>query len=173
MKRIGLGITLIVMAMVCVTAQQYDPESDFRARPIDGGRSVEITEYVGSNWTVNIPPQIRGLPVTHIGENAFFMKDLISITIPNSVISIGRLAFGDNQLTSVIIPNSVTTIGSAAFYGNRLISITIGENVRLIRDRSGYMDPFTNSFSPFYENNGMKAGSYTRPNANSRAWQEQ
>ena len=130
MKIRKTALTLILMTVLTVTAcaQQYDPESDFKAKPIDGGKGVEITEYVGSKWEVRIPPKIQGLPVTHI--RGFSRKSLISVTIPNSVTTIGDSAFSVNQLTKVIIPNSVTHIGQGAFYYNKqLTSITIGSGV--------------------------------------------
>ena len=44
------------------------------------------------------------------------MKNLTSVTIPNSVTSIGGEAFGGcSGLTSITIPNSVTSIGNHAF----------------------------------------------------------
>ena len=123
-------------------AQQYNPESDFNFR-IEGN-TVTITEYTGTSPIVNIPPQIRGLPVTHIGENAFagiiFCADtgeiayvrynrLTSVTIPSSVTTIGERAFSGNLLTSVIIPNSVANISAWAFVNNRLTSVTIPGSV--------------------------------------------
>ena len=52
---------------------------------------------------------------------------LTSVIIPNSVISIGYSAFKNcSGLTSVIIPNSVTSIGEHAFWGcSELTSINI------------------------------------------------
>ncbi|MDE6775588.1 MAG: leucine-rich repeat domain-containing protein, partial [Ruminococcus sp.] len=45
---------------------------------------------------VVIPSEIDGLPVTGIGDYAFFdCSGLTSVTIPDSVISIGESAFGD------------------------------------------------------------------------------
>ena len=45
-------------------------------------------------------------------------KNLMTITIPNSVTSIGKGAFyGCSSLTSITIPDSVTSIGELAFYG--------------------------------------------------------
>ena len=54
--------------------------------------------------------------VTSIGDNAFEVCHLSSITIPNSVTHIGDGAFGGcNNLVSIEIPNSVTSIGAGAF----------------------------------------------------------
>jgi len=51
------------------------------------------------------------------GEAFSNCHGLISITIPNSVISIGGYAFSNcTGLTSVTIPDSVTSIGVSTFY---------------------------------------------------------
>ena len=102
-----LGITVIFAVITFAFAvqahgQQY-PESDFRVRSIGGGTTVEITEYIGDSWQVRIPAHIRDLPITHIGEGAFRGKNLISVTIPNSVTYIGNNAFIHNPLTSITI----------------------------------------------------------------------
>ncbi len=57
--------------------------------------------------------------VTDIGRSSFEgCRDLISIVIPNSVITIGQCAFERClRLRSVAIPNSVTYIGEYAFGG--------------------------------------------------------
>jgi len=123
-KKLVLALTVMV-AVAFAACAQHDHERYFEAIPIDGGRSVAIVEYLGNNRTVRIPPRIRNLPVTHIGEGAFRERNLISVTIPNSVTSIGWAAFEGNQLTSVTIPSSVTHIGDAAFQFNQLTSVTI------------------------------------------------
>jgi hypothetical protein len=111
-----------------------NPESDFEARPIDGGKSVEITDYIGDKWEVGIPSKIRDLPVTHIRARSFQEKNLTKVTIPNSVTIIGAMAFESNQLASITIPNSITTIEGGAFISNRLTSVTIPNSVTNIED---------------------------------------
>ncbi len=66
-----------------------------------------------------IPSVYNGLPVTVIGENAFFLcGSLTSVTIGDSVTSIGEWAFYSCiSLTSITIPDSVTSIGTDAFFG--------------------------------------------------------
>ena len=106
--------------------------------------------------------------VTSIGQGAFRNNLLTSIEIPNSVNFIGFRAFNMNRLTSVIIPDNIT-IEDWAFATNRLTSITIGSNVRF----SNYVQvaPFDDrSFLSFYNDNGRKAGTYTRSSSNSSKW---
>ena len=70
--------------------------------------------------------------VTGIGKSAFRSCDeIVSISFPNSLISIDNNAFSYcSGLTSITIPNSVLTIGIAAF-GNcsNLTSVTIENGV--------------------------------------------
>jgi hypothetical protein len=113
---------------------QSSPESDFEVRPLDDGKSVAITKYIGNKWEVGIPSKIRGLSVTDIEMNAFLGKNLTKVTIPNSVTTIAYSAFKENQLTTVTIPNSVTRILSSAFGNNQLTSVTIGNSVITIGD---------------------------------------
>ncbi|MCG8882225.1 leucine-rich repeat protein [Tenacibaculum finnmarkense] len=97
-------------------------------------KTVEITEYLGSQTVIEIPATANGYSVTSIGESVFYEKNLTSVTIPNNVTSIGKSAFRDNQLTSVTIPDSVTSIGDYAFYQNKLTSVTIPNSVTSIGD---------------------------------------
>ena len=79
-----LGIALFAATAVLALAQQYDAESDFDTELADGGKSILITDYVGTKQAVRIPPSIRGLPVTHIENNAFNgYETIVSITIPS------------------------------------------------------------------------------------------
>jgi len=102
-KQITLALILIVVIEVTACTQKYDSESDFKASPQDGGKSAEITEYVGSKWEVRIPPRIQNLPVTSIRNNAFsHSTNIISIIIPSSVTSIGMGTFVNCfQLTEI------------------------------------------------------------------------
>jgi hypothetical protein len=130
----------------------YDDESDFRMEPLEGGKTMKISKYVGGKQFVRIPSSIQGKPITIIGEKAFHAEEefegfsvaekakIISVTIPNGVTTIEKGAFAGNQLTDVIIPNGVITIGERAFAENRLNSVTIGRNVAEIGDSA-----FTNN----------------------------
>ena len=191
-KKMVLGITLMVMAVLLVLsivgcsgkksdgstsnrsifANKSDPETDFRAEPIDGGKGVAITGYVGSKWEISIPSKIQNIPVTQIGKRAFRGKSLVSVTIPNSVTSIGEEAFENNQLTSITIPKSVIYIEDYAFGSNPIISVTIGPNVEFEGEERGadYNEAFDEGLVELYIRGGKSAGTYTRPNANSETW---
>ncbi len=125
--------------------------------------SVTITGYSGVGGDVIIPGIINGLPVTTIGNYAFYNNPtLVRVTIPDSVTSIGESAFyyctgltsvtigngvysinigafaSCTSLTSVTIPNSVASIGSWAFNGcTGLMNVTIGGGVYII-DESAF-----------------------------------
>ncbi len=90
--------------------------------------SYELTNYVDKYAkTFEIPSYYNALPVTSIGNLAFFgYSGLTSITISDSVTSIGSFAFWFcSGLTSITIPNSVTSIGEGAFQDcNSLTNIT-------------------------------------------------
>ena len=143
--------------------QQFDSEADFRWERYGSG--VVITGYAGRNTDVRIPPQIQGMPVVRIGDEAFAWNQLTSVTIPDSVTAIGEWAFAENQLTSVTIPDSVTAIGVGAFSENQLTSITIGNNAAIETSPEWENDPeYVSdrffSFRRFYEGNGRRAGIY-------------
>jgi len=80
--------------------------------------TITITGYNCSGGVVTIPSTITGLPVTSIGDGAFYnCKSLTIVTIPTSVTNIGYGAFQQcTSLTGVTIPDSVISIGNAAFY---------------------------------------------------------
>ena len=142
---------------------------NFRFQNDDG--NIIITGYDGIDNMVEIPAEISGYPVTaianaefenpprkingspvrYISEQKFGVfenKNLTSVSIPSSIISIGERAFSNNQLTNVSIPNSVTSIENSAFSNNQLISVSIGNSVTSIGDFAFCRNQLTNVSIP-------------------------
>ena len=84
---------------------------------INNNGTINIIRYIGSSGSVTIPDNINGLPVTSIGERAFFEStSLTNLTISATVTNISDDAFyWCTSLINVTIPASVTSIGDDAF----------------------------------------------------------
>jgi hypothetical protein len=86
----------------------------------NGERLIAITGYNGTAKAVVIPSRINGIPVRKIADNAFNLKLLIEVTIPEGIEVIGARAFSGNKLRVVRIPSSVKVIAPSAFDSNTL-----------------------------------------------------
>lgn len=101
------------------------------------GVGASVIGYWGISGVVAIPEQLGGLPVTAIGNGAFYDRtSLTSVTIPNGVTSIGyNVFYGCTRLTHVTIPSSVTSMGGGVFFGcTGLTNVTIPHSVTTIGD---------------------------------------
>ena len=76
-----------------------------------------------------------------ICEDAFRNNDLKSIKIPEGVISIGSCAFYGNELEDVVLPSSVIDIGSDAFSDNPLSSFALPDGNGTWTERAWGSDP--------------------------------
>ena len=113
-----------------------------------GEGTVQLTAYSSSAYAIEIPSAFMGLPVTGIGYEAVYAPNateaaipegitaiggrafaqagnLISVSLPSTLLSIGEEAFYRNQLESLSIPDSVTSIGAWAFATNSLTEVTL------------------------------------------------
>ncbi len=164
MKKLVIGIlacamTLSNYAVLTANASDYTEETFEDFKYIAHTDYVEISKYTKTDATssVIVPKEIDGLPVTTIGESAFYnnqklksvvlpegitdIKDeafqncsyLQSVTLPESLVTIGKDAFNYcSKLTSVEIPESVTDIGSNAFSLSGLTEVVIPESITVI-----------------------------------------
>ena len=126
--------------------------------------TITITRYTGPGGDVTIPNAMNGLPVTSIGDYAFFhCTSLTDITIPNSVTSIGQDAFFYcTSLTNVMIPDSVTNIGVEAFtICSSLNAITVDALNPFYSSVGGVL--FNECQTTLVEYPGGLGGSYTIP----------
>ncbi|MEG1706635.1 MAG: leucine-rich repeat protein, partial [Clostridia bacterium] len=95
-----------------------------------------VSSYSGTAITVEIPSTHNGMQVTKIKDNAFSRNaEVISIKLPDTIISIGTYAFSNCPLlNSINIPVSVKNIDAYA-YSNcaSLTGIIIPKNVSTIK----------------------------------------
>ena len=143
---LALGFT------VCMNAQEYNPEKDFKVNELDDGEGVEIVGYSGKNKIANIPPAINGMPVlaiTGTTENKIkkaiggllsdVSEELSIMDITGNVLTAtagGKGAFKKKGLVGVTIPDGVTTIGYETFFQNKLTSVDIPDSVTTIGGRA-------------------------------------
>lgn len=95
---------------------------------------IELVKYIGLKRTVEIPSDIDGLPVTHIGLDCFAMAwrvKFISITMPDSVTTVYHGAFrGCQCIRELKLSKNLKYIGNYAFaFLTDLDHIDLPENV--------------------------------------------
>ena len=92
-------------------------------------------DYVKSCWVMSFDR-----PITKIGDQAFYSKDLTAINIPETVIYIGDSAFDNcKKLTKIKLPESVTSLHHGAFYNcTALTKVELGSRVESIKDYAFY-----------------------------------
>ena len=117
----------------CELPYTYNPNLLLSIPAVDTGDNVEqsgknfsfvweneeaiIIGYNGKAAILVIPDMLHGQPVTGIGMEAFMeRKDIISVTLPDSIVRIGTSAFEDcPNLVSINLPESVNRIDDYAF----------------------------------------------------------
>lgn len=86
---------------------------DLLTTTVDGMRIERgvLTRYEGSSQDIVIPSG-----VVSIGNEAFRGKDIVNVTIPESVIEIGEYSFSEcRKLKKVNIEGTIDKIGGRAF----------------------------------------------------------
>ena len=112
---------------------------------------ITINKYLGTESDVDIPSQIEGIIVTHIGNSAFWKNETIqTVHIPNTVKRIDEGssdtefyngycgAFKDcTNLRAITIPGSVEIIGKLAFSGcTSLTEVILGNGLQVINNEA-------------------------------------
>ena len=107
----------------------------------DGGRClVDGTKIVG--FALGCGATTYAIPdgITVVGDSAFYMSSLTSVTIPDSVKEFEDFAFSSNEnLVSINIPAGVTAIPPGAFeYCIAIEDITLPDSITSIGDYAFY-----------------------------------
>ncbi len=160
--RLDRAVWGMAVGLFCFVMMSSSVHAQYIVQTNNG--SITIVKYTGQGGAVTIPARINNLPVTGIGNAAFYScsrltsvtmgagvksigvrafqicQSLTSVTIPESVVSIGDYAFYFcTSLTNISIPNSVTSIGNYAFSGcMSLTGIAIPNSVVNIGDYALY-----------------------------------
>jgi hypothetical protein len=95
--------------------------------------TVTITRYTGLATRVPVPAAISGLRVTELGAAFQGNRDIVAITIPETITAIPDNAFrGCVELKELVLPAALKTIGSGAFAGCGISSLTIPAGLTVI-----------------------------------------
>ena len=121
-----LCVAVLMVSFPCTvfSASEVVREGGIEYRILDNGQRAMVIGYYGSTYTskVVIPSDVNGIPVTVIGECAFYDKNFIKeVVISEGIEAIGSLAFSIYDLESITIPSKVTSIQESAFYGCRYL----------------------------------------------------
>lgn len=135
-----LTICMVLTLMTQMSFAETLTYGDFEYS-VSGDNKVTITEYTGKAEEVEIPSQIDGKQVTAIGESAFALgyssEYVKKITVPAGITTIGGWAFdGCRNLESIELPGSLISIGDSAFARTGLKSIVIPEGVKVLSKSS-------------------------------------
>ncbi len=89
-----------------------------------------IVRYTGNDPIIDIKEryEIRdnagnrliSSPLTKINDSVFENKNIVSLSLPNSITIIGNRAFANNNINDLSLSSSLTTIGNEAFQKNKL-----------------------------------------------------
>lgn len=148
-KRVAIIIiTVMVMAAMFLSCEQkppaqYEDEGNFDVVPINNGKATRIVDYLDYSEKnfLNIPPRIKELPVTEIGEGAISDCFFYEVTMPDTVVNIMDFAFSDNNIRGIQLPKKLTEIGNGTFMNNRLTNIVIPDSVKKIGYRAFFNNP--------------------------------
>ncbi len=93
-RAVGLFSTACALRLLLLLLLTLPAAVQAQFRYTTNNGTITITGYAGPGGQVTIPSTIDGMPVTRIGDYAFYIKsNLANVTIPSSVISIGNRAF--------------------------------------------------------------------------------
>ena len=97
---------------------------------------ITITNYTGSELTVNVPGEILGTPVTKITGEKMFPRSRY-INFPGTIQSIGNVCAGLENIKTVFIGEGALYIEDDAFNGCKgLTEISLPQSIKKIGNRA-------------------------------------
>ena len=96
-----------------------------------------LKEYNGSSENVIIPDSYNGLPITEIGDPAFYEKRHVTgdLIIPETITKIEDFAFSYTGFTKIVLSKNLKIIGKKAFLEcKNLKSITFHDSIEEIKE---------------------------------------
>ncbi len=101
-------------------------------------KSARVVGYNGEETTVVVQDSYQGVPVTRIDNDAFALRPIVSVTLPDTVQSIGFSAFYYCvRLQTVRLSNNLQAIGGSAFENcDLLMQINVPDSVQTIGRRA-------------------------------------
>ncbi len=130
----GIPLGAITVSALSGNGLKYEMNEDMGSYTVTG-----IGAFEGTDLTV--PSTYNGLPVTAIGEKAFYgLGSLTRVVLSDGVQSIGNEAFaGCTTLREITIPNSITTLGTSVFSDcTSLVSVALPSGIMTIPYRTFY-----------------------------------
>ncbi len=95
--------------------------------------------------------------IINIGRRAFANTNILSLSIPNSVVKIEDEAFyGNSNLSSLNLGDSLIEIGYKAFFEHKINSLIIPNSVQVINEEAFMSDPNSSSLSSLNLGNNVK-----------------
>lgn len=131
---ITVAITAALAATACcISISDAETwESDGLVYEVWDDGTAAVTGYTGDPVAISVPEyvMIDGItyPVTSIGDYAFEeCFSLVTVELPDSIISIGSHAFDDTSIAEFRVPSGVTDMTGVLYDCGSLESITVSE----------------------------------------------
>ena len=134
-------ILALALALLPTVALAYEVEGEWQYEVTDG--QATITKYTGSATMVNVPDTIGGYPVVTFGGGGrvFSYGNPTAVVLPEGVKTISEAAFyAEDELVSVTIPESVVSIDGLAFnHCSSLPDLTVSASNPVFKAENGML----------------------------------
>lgn len=98
-----------------------------------------VTGYDGTDASIVLPSEHKGLPVTEIAVEAFAFNLFVrQVTVPSTITIIHDYAFDQSVLESIDLHDGIRYIGTAAFRGTNISTIDLPDGLRDIKPYTFY-----------------------------------